>query len=99
MINVDSQAILDAADALDSVDQRGLATVLREIEARRTAAVTFVVGIHKLRRHNKHEYLMSDGSITIMSNKDALISTAAGVKSLALKDARIKELEALLAAK
>ena len=96
MINMDSNVILEAARIVEG-NHPDLAKKLRDIESRRTAATTFVVGIHKMRKRDHHEYKMSDGSIAIMDDRAALISTAAGVKCLAMKDQEIADLKAKIA--
>ena len=100
MVNKDSEAIFAAADFLDAHNNHELADKLRDFEKRRAEKenTVFVVGMHKVHGNNKHEYKMSDGSIAVLGDTKALLSMAAGVRSVALKDAEIKKLRAELAA-
>jgi len=56
-----------------------------------------VVKIHKLKKKDHSEYLMSDGSIQVLKDMEALISAAHHQASLLIAQAEVRELRAKVA--
>jgi len=94
----DTSKLLEAIAVLEQQGHSELAAALRDIEERRSKATNYVMGLHKIRRRNHHEYKMTDGTIVVMPDKDALLSIAERQNNMIAKDAEIADLKAQIAA-